>query len=99
MATGRIKSRTYRRVFRRTPGGRVSLQYRKRKPKLGVCPVTGQKLLGVLRERPYKMQNTPKSQKRPERPFGGVLSSQATKRVLIEEARDEFLAEKEAETK
>ena len=53
-----------------------------RKPKLGVCSVTGQPLNGVAHELPSKMRHLPKTKKRPTRPFGGVLSSKAMRAVF-----------------
>jgi len=52
-----------------------------------VCSVTGQTLKGVPRELPVKMQNMPKTSKRPQRPFGGVLSSQASREELKKRVR------------
>jgi len=82
-----IKSRTYRRVLRKTPGGRVSLHLKKRKPKKAHCGKCGIDLKGVPRERPYKMKHMPKTMKRPERPYGGVLCSKCSRRLFIEKAR------------
>ena len=77
----RTKSRTYRRVYVKTPGGRTTLHYRKRKPSHAQCGSCGSILKGVLRERPVGMRVS-KSQKRPSRPFGGVLCS-ACMRTMI----------------
>ncbi len=76
------RSRTFRRVKVRVPGGTVKMHYRKRKPSSASCGVCGAELHGVPRERPYIMKSLPKTEKRPERPFGGVLCSSC--------ARDEF---------
>jgi large subunit ribosomal protein L34e len=81
------KSRTYRRVNRRVPGGRTSLHLKKRKPSKAHCASCGSVLKGVLRERPFKMKNTPKSMKRPERPFGGQLCSSCSRSIFIQKAR------------
>lgn len=86
MVQNRTKSRTYIRKKVRTVKGAKTV-YIKRKPKLGSCPVTGETLKGVKRERPLKMQNLSKSQKRPSRPFGGVLSSRASRAELKKRAR------------
>lgn len=88
MPAGRFKSRTFRRVKKVAPGGRNLLHYEKPKPKAAKCPVTGEKLKGVPREKPTKMQNMPKTKKRPERPFGGVLSSKASRNILKKKARN-----------
>lgn len=61
--------------------------YVRRKPKVGTCPITGQTLKGVPRALPVKMQNMPKTKKRPTRPFGGVLSSKAAREEIKSRAR------------
>lgn len=86
MPHGSRKSRTYRRVFRRVPSGESRLFYKKRKPSKAVC-VCGKNLQGVARATPCKMQNMPKTAKRPERPFGGVLCGQCMRNVMIAKAR------------
>lgn len=90
MPEGKYKSRSYRRVFKKTPGGRNVVHYTRRKPAKARCPVTGDVLKGVPRERPVKMRNMAKTKKRPERPFGGVLSSKASRAVLKQKARTKF---------
>lgn len=84
MPEGKHKSRTMRRVFVKTPGGNNIVHYKTRKPSKAVCGGCGTVLQGVPRERPYKMQNMPKTQKRPSRPFGGVLCSKCMRRVIVE---------------
>lgn len=81
------RSRTLRRVKVRTPGSEVVMHYRKRKPSSAVCKDCGKELHGVPRERPFKMRTMPKTQKRPERMFGGVLCSNCTKVELKSRAR------------
>ncbi|MBI4149699.1 50S ribosomal protein L34e [Candidatus Woesearchaeota archaeon] len=75
MPTGRFKSRSYRRVFKKLPGGRVTLHYERRKPQHAQCGSCGSVLSGVPRVLPYQMQKLAKTARRPERPFGGVLCS------------------------
>ena len=87
MVEGRFKSRTFRRVKVKTPGAKVVTHYRKRKPKIAHCGGCGAKLQGVPRQRPYKMQNMPKTKKRPERPYGGVLCSKCMRQKIKERAR------------
>lgn len=87
MPAGRFKSRTFRRVFRRTPGARTSLQYRKRKPSKAKCGLCGALLSGVPRERSFKMMRLPKTAKRPERPFGGVLCSKCMRKKIKDSFR------------
>lgn len=87
MPEGRFKSRTFRRVFVKTPGGIVKLHHRKRKPDKAKCGNCRCLLKGVPRERPYKMMSMPKTKKRPERPYGGVLCSKCMRDLFVKEAR------------
>lgn len=93
MVRGMFKSGSHRKVHVKTPGGRTAIQYRKRKPSKAVCGACGVDLKGVPRERPYKMQNMPKTAKRPERPFGGVLCSKCSRKFSIEKAKQRIGAE------
>ena len=77
----RFKSRTYRRIYARTPGGTEVTQYKRRKPAKAQC-VCGKFLAGVPHEIPSRMQNMPKTYKRPERPYGGVLCSACMRRKI-----------------
>ena len=91
MVERKLRSRSLRRVYKKTPGARNVIHYEGKKPKVARCPVTGDKLKGVPRENPSKMKKMPKSSKRPERPFGGVLSSKASRSVLKRKARSTTL--------
>lgn len=86
MPARKLRSRSLRRVYVKTPGGKTVLHYRRSKPKIGHCKC-GAKLKGVARERPYKMMNMAKTKKRPERPYGGVLCSKCLREFLKENAR------------
>jgi large subunit ribosomal protein L34e len=87
MPTGQFRSRTLRRVFVKAPGGNVKIQYKERKPKRSPCGVCGTQLAGVPRERVPKMMAMPKSSKRPERPYGGVLCSSCMRTAMQRKAR------------
>lgn len=87
MASGRFKSRTFRRVKVRVPGNRTAMHYRKRAPGQMKCARCKGTLKGVPRLRPYRIQNIPKSQKRPERPFGGVLCSKCSRLQIKEKLK------------
>lgn len=84
MVRGQLRSRTFRRVKVKTPGGRVVTQYKLRKPKKAHCGVCGVVLNGVASERPTKMQNMAKTKKRPQRPFGGVLCSKCMRKHIAD---------------
>ncbi|MBT4351300.1 50S ribosomal protein L34e [archaeon] len=88
MSQGRTKSRTMSRTKVRLPGGSTVTHYNKKKPSKAKCAACGKLLSGVPRERPFKMQNMPKNQKRPERPFGGVLCSSCSRNKIKTDARN-----------
>ncbi len=84
MVRGQFKSKQrFRKVFVRTPGANTNVQYRERKPQKALCGGCGKPLAGVPRELPSVMANLPKTAKRPERPYGGMLCS-ACMRMLIQ---------------
>jgi large subunit ribosomal protein L34e len=87
MVSGKHKSKTKRKIYVKVPGNTVKVHYRTRKPKMAVCAVYKTPLQGVPRERPKKMMNMAKSKKRPQRPFGGVLSSRAMRDRMKSKAR------------
>lgn len=87
MVSGRHKSRSLRRVKVVTPGNKNVTHYRPRKPKAGGCAGCGDTLKGVPRERPYKMKTMAKTEKRPERPYGGVLCSACMRKKIIASSR------------
>ena len=85
---GRLKSRqSLRQVFVKVPGGKTVVHYKKKKPGKAHCSECGALLPGIPRELPTKMKNIPKTAKRPERPYGGVLCSKCTRKKIIEEFR------------
>lgn len=83
-----FKSRTLRRIFKRLPGGKTELRYEQRKPSKASCGRCGAELHGVPRENPSALAKLPKSSKRPERAFGGVLCSRCQREIVKYEARD-----------
>ncbi|MBU0461447.1 MAG: 50S ribosomal protein L34e [Nanoarchaeota archaeon] len=87
MTAPRFRSRTLRRVFRKTPGGKTVLHHVQRKPSKAKCAVCGSELKAVPRKVTSKMKNTPKTKKRPQRPFGGVLCSACMRRNIIAKTR------------
>ena len=73
-----------RRVHKALPGGRNTVHYVTRKPKQARCAGCGAALHGIPRELPSKMTNMPKTKKRPERPYGGMLCSKCTRKRIKE---------------
>jgi len=80
------KNRTFRRVLKKL-ASRVTIHYKKRNPAKAKCGDCGKPLKGVPRARPFKMQNMAKTQKRPERPYGGNLCSKCMRAKMTEKAR------------
>ncbi len=70
-----LRSRSLRRVYRRTPGGRTVVHYERGRPGRAVCTVCGRPLAGVPRVRSVELHGLSRSRKRPNRPYGGVLCS------------------------
>jgi len=87
MPSGKDKSRSKRRVFVRTPSGKVHLQYKKRGPSKAVCAGCGKVLSGVPNVRAYRLKSINKSKKVPSRPYGGNLCTSCARKKIIEKAR------------
>ncbi len=78
------RSRTFRRIYIKTPGGKTVLRYKRRKPSPAQCANCGKNLAGVPRLIPSKMHNLAKTKKRPQRPFGGVYCSRCSRAKIVE---------------
>ena len=87
MPEPRFRSRSFRRVKKRLPGGDTVLRHEKRKPKVARCSNCGTELKGTPRERPHKMQKLGITKKRPQRPYGGNLCSKCSRAKIKNEAR------------
>ena len=87
MPAPRLRSRSLRKIFRKVPGGRTNVHYKKRKPKTARCGNCGALLKGVPRAFPFRMRSMAKTKKRPERPFGGVLCSRCMRKTIIDKYR------------
>jgi len=83
----RYRSRSYKRINKKTPGGQNVLRYKKKKPSKHVCAECGAALHGVPRGRPYEIGKLSKTKKRPNRPFGGYLCSKCLRDHFKSEAR------------
>ena len=87
MVEGRLKSRSYKRKKVRTPGGKLKTAYTRKKPGKAQCGECGRPLAGVPRVKETAMKNIPKSSRRPERPFGGVLCSICSRKEIRKRAK------------
>ncbi len=87
------RSRSLKRVIRRTPGGRIVVHYERRKNTPMRCGRCGAILCGVpIKDR--ERRKLPKSMKRPERMFGGVLCPRCLREVLKEVVRSSLAESK-----
>lgn len=89
------RTRSLRRVYVRTPGGETKIHYEKRRPGPARCAICGRPLNGVPRLRPVELRNLPKTAKRPERMFGGVLCVDCLEKLLKKTIRSQVLAQLE----
>ena len=87
MPTVRYRSRTFRRVFTKTPGGKVVLHYARRKNAKPQCAECDVFLFGVARGTKNLVKKVPRSARRPSRPFGGNLCSACMRKVIVAKAR------------
>ncbi|MFW5976886.1 MAG: 50S ribosomal protein L34e [Candidatus Nanoarchaeia archaeon] len=88
MPRGMYRSRTLRRKDVKTPGGKTVRRYKQRKPHVAHCGRCGAKLQGIPRIRASLFAKLTKSQKRPERPYGGVLCSRCLRDVIKTDTRN-----------
>jgi len=87
MPSGKHKSRTFRKVFVRTPGAKTVVHHRLRKPSRTKCGGCRKALSGVPRERPTLLKKIPRTARRPDRPYGGVLCSGCMRKTLVQKLR------------
>lgn len=77
------RTRSLRRIRVKTPSGWV-FHYKKRKPEAAHCAKCSGLLHGVPRDLPYKIRQLSKTERRPERIYGGVLCPECLKNFLKE---------------
>ena len=70
-----LRSRSLRRVKIKTPTGRHVVHYKRRRPDTAICAQCKKPLHGIPRLRASRFSDLAKTQKRPERPYGGNLCS------------------------
>ena len=69
------------------PGGKTRQVYVKKKTRIHGCAKCGAQLKGIPRLSSTKAKNSPKTEKRPERPYGGFLCNRCAREKLKREAR------------
>ncbi len=86
------KTRSRRRVYVRLPGGDTVIHYEKRRPGPARCAICGRPLNGVPRLRPVELRKLPKTAKRPERMYGGVICPSCLEKLLKKTIRSQLAA-------
>lgn len=74
-------------VKRRTPTGKVVVKVKKKKPKIAKCALCGKPLHGVPRLDPTALGKMAKTEKRPERAYGGYYCSRCSRELFKEKVR------------
>jgi large subunit ribosomal protein L34e len=74
----------------RTPGNRLIIRVRGKKPSTAKCAKCKKPLSGVPRLRPSQLRKLPKTKRRPTRPYGGYLCSSCMRELIKEKVRKEF---------
>jgi len=87
MVRPQLRARTLRRVQKKTPGNRTVKHYLKRKPSKAKCTDCGAKLIGVPHVRATKLHSMAKSQRNPQRPYGGQLCSRCSRNLIKSRVR------------
>jgi len=82
MPTPAQRSRSFSKNRITTPGGKVKTHFTKKKPGMARCASCSKPLHGVPRGLPAEIRKLPKTQKRPDRPYGGTLCAPCTKRKI-----------------
>jgi len=90
MVSPRLRSRSLKRVSVRTPGGNTVTHYRRDARVIAKCGRCGAVLNGVPRDM-GDLRTLPKSSKRPNRLFGGMLCHRCLEEILKESIRSSGL--------
>lgn len=83
----RHRSKSMRRLKRRTPSGKRVMHFKRRKPKRARCYMCNSLLHGVSRNVASKVRGKAKTKKRPERKFGGVLCARCSREEIKQAVR------------
>jgi large subunit ribosomal protein L34e len=87
MVEGKRRSRTLRRIMKRTPGGVTRKFYVKRKSNQAHCSRCGTPLPGTPRASARQLQKMSATKKRPNRPFGGYFCTRCMRAEIIKRVR------------
>lgn len=82
MTKPEYKSGSWKKRKLKVPGGNVKTHVKRVRPKSAKCGVCGKPLHGIPRLRQIKFRSLSKTQKRPERPYGGTLCSNCMRKII-----------------
>ena len=83
------RSRSVKKISKRTPGGRVVIHFKKKRPGYAKCALCKRELHGVARGRSSEIRKLQRSQRRVSRPYGGYLCSTCMRAELKKLVRGE----------
>lgn len=87
MPAPRYRTRSRKRIFRRTPSGTVKIYYKKERIRRARCAICKRPLSGVPRVTMLRLKGLSKSRKRPNRPYGGNLCPSCLRQKIKEDSR------------
>ena len=85
-----LRSHSMARKKRRLPGNNTTIHYVRRKPSRATCPISKEQLRGIPQERPTKMKNLSKTQRRPNRPYGGKVTHKVLAQAIWDKVDEEY---------
>jgi large subunit ribosomal protein L34e len=87
MVAPRYRSTSSKGRSAKTPGGRVNVTYKPKKPSKAICAICKINLKAVPNRSNSGMAKLAKTEKRPERMFGGVLCGNCVRELVKEKIR------------
>ncbi len=87
MADARFKSRSFRRIAKRTPKFGSKITFERRKPRKAVCAICGKEIHGVKNLLSKDLRKLAKSQRTVARPYGAYICSECLRKLMKEKAR------------
>ncbi len=74
-----LRSRSLRRIKVKLPSGKSGIHYERKRNGVAICAICKRPLNGVKTNKVYKFSKT---EKRPERPFGGYICHSCLEKLL-----------------
>ncbi len=83
----KFKTKSVKKMYKRIPGGKTVIHYKKEKPGIQKCAECKKPLHGIPKLSTSKLSGMPKTKKRPQRSYGGYLCSKCSRRKITEKIR------------